>query len=96
MLDVKTGKHKGFGFCTFEDPAGASVALRVLGEIPVGKLEQCLSLKPNKATEEYLAWHRSSEDRTGDGNDALTRRAATLALSGAEPSGSASGSHSAR
>lgn len=59
VLDIASGKHKGFGFCTFETANGAVTALHVLNNLKVGGQE--LLLKPNKATEAYLNWHKAQQ-----------------------------------
>lgn len=46
VTDADTGKHKGFGFCTYDTAEGAMVALRVLNELEVDG--QKLQLKCNK------------------------------------------------
>lgn len=53
-LDPDTSKFKGFGFCTYAEPEGVSIAIRVLNNLNVDG--QQLIAKTNKATQEYLDW----------------------------------------
>lgn len=46
VIDTETGRHKGFGFCTYERAEGALVALRVLNDLEVDGSK--MQLKCNK------------------------------------------------
>ncbi|PSC67014.1 RNA-binding 25 isoform X2, partial [Micractinium conductrix] len=61
VTEPDSGRLKGFGFVTYEEPEGVVVALQVLNNLKVDGQE--LMLKCNKATEEYLAWHKAEQQR---------------------------------
>jgi RNA-binding protein 25 len=52
MLDPDTQKPKGFGFCEYEEPQGAIMALQLLNKLELGGQE--LLLKYNTTTEKYI------------------------------------------
>lgn len=56
VMDVDSGRMKGFGFCSFEDGMGALTALQVLNGLKVDTQE--LALKPNKV---WLEMGRKAE-----------------------------------
>ena len=59
VTDADTGRLKGFGFCTYEKPEGALLALRVLNNLNVDGQE--LALKCNKVRQRR--WRGGGERR---------------------------------
>ncbi|EFN54448.1 hypothetical protein CHLNCDRAFT_135870 [Chlorella variabilis] len=61
VTEPESGKLKGFGFVTYEEPEGVVVALQVLNNLKLDGQE--LALKCNKATEEYLEWYKRNKQQ---------------------------------